>query len=38
VAQQLAEKAADTKEQTWQELVSKQYHKHGKVFFEQVFK
>ena len=35
MAQQLAEKATDKKERTWQELVPKQYHPHGKVFSEQ---
>ena len=34
VAQQLAEQATDKKERTWQELVSKRYHHHGKVFSE----
>jgi hypothetical protein len=34
IAQQLAEQATDKKERTWQELVPKSYHQHGKVFFE----
>ena len=34
VAQQLAEQATDKRERTWQELVPKQYHHHGKVFSE----
>lgn len=32
VAQQLAEQVMDKKEWTWQELVPKRYHHHGKVF------
>ncbi len=36
--QQLAEKAMDKKEQIWQELVSEQYHKYGKVFLKQASK
>jgi len=35
VAQQLAEAAMDKKKQTWQELVPKRYHRHGKVFSEE---
>ena len=35
IAQQLAERATDKKEWTWQELVPTQYHEHGKVFSEQ---
>ena len=35
IAQQLAEKAMDKKEQTWEELVLIQYYRHGKVFLEQ---
>jgi hypothetical protein len=34
IAQQLAEQATDKKERTWQELVPKSYHQHGKVFSE----
>ena len=34
VAQQLAEQATNKKERTWQELVPKRYHLHGKVFSE----
>ena len=34
--QQLAEEAMDKKERTWQELIPKQYHIHGKVFSKQV--
>jgi len=34
VAQQLAEAATDKKKRTWQELVPKRYHRHGKVFSE----
>ena len=33
-AQQLAEQATDKRERTWQELVPKKYHQHGKVFSE----
>jgi hypothetical protein len=35
MAQQLAEQAADQKARTWQEIVSRKYHRHGKVFSEQ---
>jgi len=35
VAQQLAEAATDKKKRTWQEIVPKQYHRHGKVFSEE---
>ena len=34
VAQQLAEKATDKKERTWQEQVPQKYHRHGQVFSE----
>ncbi len=34
VAQQLAIKALDEQERTWQELVPKQYHKFGSIFSE----
>ncbi len=37
IAQQLAEKATDKKEQTWEELVPMQYYRHGKVFSEWAF-
>jgi len=35
MAQQLAEQAADQKVRTWQEIVPRRYHRHGKVFSEQ---
>jgi len=35
VASQLAQDAADKKKHTWQEIVPKQYHRHGKVFSEE---
>jgi hypothetical protein len=34
VAQQLTEQALSKKEQTWEELVPKQYHKYGSIFSE----
>jgi len=35
VASQLAQDAADKKKHTWQEIVPKWYHCHGKVFSEE---
>ena len=35
VAQQLAEAVTDKTKRTWQELVPKRYHRHGKVFSEE---
>jgi len=35
VTSQLAQDAADKKKCTWQEIVPKQYHQHGKVFSEE---
>jgi hypothetical protein len=35
MAQQFAEQATDKKERTWEELVPKRYHHHGKTFSEQ---
>jgi hypothetical protein len=34
IAQQLAEQASSKEEQTWEELVPKQYHKFGSIFSE----
>jgi hypothetical protein len=34
IIQQLMEQATDKKEQTWEELVPKQYHKFGSIFSE----
>jgi len=36
VTSQLAQDAADKKKRTWQEIVPKRYHHHGKVFSEEV--
>ena len=35
VASQLAQDAANKKKHTWQEIISEQYHCHGKVFSEE---
>jgi hypothetical protein len=34
IAQQLAEQASSKEEQTWEELIPKQYHKFGSIFLE----
>jgi hypothetical protein len=35
MAQQLAEQATDQRKQTWEEIIPRKYHCHGKVFSEQ---
>ena len=35
MAQQLAEQAANQRKQSWEEIVPRKYHHHGKVFLEQ---